>query len=92
VNYSGSVDGGNLTDANVVKNGTGEYCFGNLGFTPQTAVVTLGSQSPIAGTPDVRVALNVDSGCPIGFRQAAVWMLNADTGAFDDEDFFVLFN
>src|SRR5215211_1957595 len=38
IGFAGNVQGGNLTSANVVKGGPGEYCFGNLGFTPATAV------------------------------------------------------
>jgi len=89
---SGSVDGGSLTDANVVKPETGLYCFGGLGFTPQTAVATLGTFSTVPGTPSVRVRLALDSACPFGFRQAAVFLSNPDTGMGDDEQFFILFN
>lgn len=92
VNLWGGVAGGTLTNANVHKNGTGVYCFGGLGFTPQTAVVTLGSQSTVPGTPTVRVRLDLDSGCPIGFRQAAVVLYNTETQQHDDEEFFILFN
>jgi hypothetical protein len=92
IDWSGSVDAGNLTSANVVKAGTGTYCFGGLGFTPQVALVTLGSQSTIAGTPDVRVRLDGNESCPVGFRQVRVSLYNPQTGTFDDEDFFILSN
>ena len=67
-------------------------CFGGLGFTLQTAVVTLGSQSTVPGTPAVRVRLPVESGCPMGFRQALVTLYNSETQTHDDEEFFILFN
>ena len=58
VSFTGDVWGGTLTSANVVRAATGRYCFGGLGFNPQTAVVTLAWQSPTPGTgiPRVRIA------------------------------------
>jgi hypothetical protein len=92
VGYDGSVQGGSLTSANVYKGGPGRYCFGNLGFTPETAVVTLGWQSPDGGYPIPRVRLDLDSGCPIGFRQALVILVDPVTGATPDYMFYIHFN
>ena len=94
IGLTGSVWDGNLTSANVVRAGVGRYCFGSLGFDPQTAVVTLGAQSTTPGTPVpiVRI-LNGDSeGCPVGFWQAKVTLVQPDTNVFDDQEFFVVFN
>jgi len=92
VGYNGSVQGGSLMSANVYKNGPGRYCFGNLGFTPETAVVTLGWQSPDGGNPIAKVALDVDTGCPIDFRQARVILVDPVTGTTPDYMFYIHFN
>jgi hypothetical protein len=92
VGYDGSVWGGSLTSANVYKDGPGKYCFGNLGFTPETAVVTLGWQSPDGGNPIPRVRLVDLEHCPIGFRQAAVTLRDPVTGATPDYMFYIHFN
>ena len=42
--------------------------------------------------PDVRVGLDVEGSCDLGFRQVLVTVRNEDTGEFDDEQFYILIN
>jgi len=94
VGYHGTVHGGNLTAANVVRAGTGRYCFGGLDFEPQAAVVTLGPQSDVPGTPVpmVRLLGGDSEGCPLGYWQMKVVLYQPDPYVADDQEFFVFIN
>jgi hypothetical protein len=60
----------------------------------RAAVVPSARTRPaVAGVEhDVRVGLDVEGSCDLGFRQVLVTVRNEDTGEFDHEQFYILIN
>jgi hypothetical protein len=48
-----SVSSPKIADGSVFSNGPGVYCFGELGFTPTTALVTLDNSDSLPAVPAV---------------------------------------
>lgn len=90
VNQDGTVDQPNsksVASANVASPATGVYCISGLGFTPRSAVASVG----FAGTGfDIAVTLGAGGGCSAGTQISISAFSNSN--ALADTDFMIVIN
>ena len=75
---------------------TGTYCFGDLGFNPASAVVSLDNADAAAANRNLVVSVSIFRGeelgdCPPGHEQARVRIVDGNTEAATDARFFIWF-
>lgn len=75
---------------------TGTYCFGDLGFLPASAVVSLDNADAAAANRNLIVSVSIFRGqelgdCPPGHEQARVRIVDGNTEAATDARFFIWF-
>jgi hypothetical protein len=78
----------NITDANVTHPFTGTWCFNGLPFTPVNALGNSIAQNRVLAMQGI----NGDAAICVGEEQSQVVENVGNTGAFDDQPFFIMFN
>jgi hypothetical protein len=87
IDTSAGTQAKNLADANISHPATGIYCFGDLSFTPQSALVSAGNLSVVAAAivtvgVDERPTPNL-TGCVVGVSRVRVRVHDAAGAALD---------
>jgi hypothetical protein len=78
----------NITDANVTHPFTGTWCFNGLPFTPINAFGNSNAQNRVVAMQGI----DGDAAVCAGDEQAQVIENVGNTGAFDNQSFFIVFN